>query len=107
METAPYQRYLQMQLGDYLGLVNGGFGPAFATAMCNTGFGNCGVDRDENFIFYAFLDSRGQVFPFQTGPGGTWVFAVAERVGVPEPGTLALLGIGLAGIGMSRRKKKA
>ena len=34
------------------------------------------------------------------------VFATAERVSVPEPGTLALLGIGLAGMGMSRRKRK-
>ncbi|MDH5617310.1 MAG: PEP-CTERM sorting domain-containing protein [Gammaproteobacteria bacterium] len=34
------------------------------------------------------------------------VFATAERVSVPEPGTLALLGIGLAGMGMSRRRRK-
>jgi len=30
---------------------------------------------------------------------------VTGNVSVPEPGTLALLGLGLAGIGMSRRKK--
>jgi hypothetical protein len=36
-------------------------------------------------------------------PGsGSW-----QRVSVPEPGTLALLTLGLAGMGMTRRKKKA
>jgi len=35
----------------------------------------------------------------------TW--AIGERVNVPEPGTLALFGIGLAGMGLARRRRKA
>ena len=33
-------------------------------------------------------------------------FLTSHDVDVPEPGTLALLGLGLAGMGMTRRKKK-
>ncbi len=42
-----------------------------------------------------------------TPPSAHYTFAVAERVFVPEPPVLLLMGLGLAGIGLTRIRRRA
>jgi hypothetical protein len=91
----------------------GGYGSEFATFAVNDGYGGCTgfvsaslgdpVDFDENNP--ALYDPN--QFPFRT-PFNTLV--INERRiptnDVPLPGTLALLGIGLAGVGLMRKRRQ-
>lgn len=73
----------------------------YTIAFFPDGFGGSAFDGDASLAF----DSDG-VFDFGGGGWDTFLAVSWEPTSVPEPGTLALLGIGLLGMVASRRRKK-
>jgi len=59
--------------------------------------------RDDYALQFVFDNS---VLDLVSGGGGWFTFHVGEISQVPEPATLAVLGLGLAGLGVARRRMK-
>lgn len=69
------------------------------------GFGGCtaGISKPNSWLVVV-----GQ-FHYDTAGGGLHIgsFAYSRRASVPEPGTLALFGLGMMGLGLTRRRRAA
>ena len=105
-----YGSFDVLNSGGALSFIDGTLFELFVGGNASTPTGISSIGADDFLVNYdgsgglvGALYTSIDVDATVTGQPGSGSYTIAA---VPEPGTLALLGIGLFGIGLSRRRKK-